>query len=511
MKRVVRFFALFVAGVLLFPLLASAQSTPRPSCMMSATPSVIQKGATFNLRWQSVNATAGSITGLGAVPPQGIQGIIVTRPTLFTGTFWGAGGTTTCQASISFDIGGAFPTPAQQLPVGEIKTVGSIQQAGTIEAPTYTPTPSTLPSAPAVTQDSTPTTGLVPCKGIDCQFCHLAKLSQNVINFLVGLSIPIAAAMFAWAGALMFTAGDSSSRIDKAKSILRSVLIGFLIVLSAWLVVQTVLKAILNPAYYSGWNNIQCVAAASRPTQVSLATLIQNALGVVNTTPEQGLTTGTGVGVSTPGAAINRVSGCYEGAYLGGDGKCVDAFGSTYSPVSGAGFDALYGAPGTEQWKAQLQAACSTSGLQDCALARAIMENESSGNVAARSGVGAMGLMQVMPTTACQIDSSISGCGQCAGTTANNTTNACAAVAQAIREPSLNMALGTKYINQLNTMFNGDIEKVVAAYNAGPGANAPSKDCSSGTKWQCPVNPGGYVETQKYVPKVLATYRQLGR
>lgn len=103
--------------------------------------------------------------------------------------------------------------------------------------------------------------GLVPCTGLDCQACHIAKLAQNVINFLVVVAIPIAAAIFAAAGFLYFTSGASPKNIDLAKGLFWNAFIGFLVAISAWLVVQTILRVTLSNEFYRGWNTIQCTTS----------------------------------------------------------------------------------------------------------------------------------------------------------------------------------------------------------------------------------------------------------
>ena len=61
--------------------------------------------------------------------------------------------------------------------------------------------------------------GLVPCgvtpngqvsdsnTSTECQACNVVQLIQELITFAIGLSIPIAMAMFAYAGFLYFSSG----------------------------------------------------------------------------------------------------------------------------------------------------------------------------------------------------------------------------------------------------------------------------------------------------------------
>ncbi|HEX3581200.1 MAG TPA: lytic transglycosylase domain-containing protein [Thermoanaerobaculia bacterium] len=78
-------------------------------------------------------------------------------------------------------------------------------------------------------------------------------------------------------------------------------------------------------------------------------------------------------------------------------------------------------------------------------LVAAVVHTESQFNPSARSRVGAIGLMQLVPRT-----------GRWMG--ANN-----------LLDPVQNIQAGAKYLKYLSDQFDGDQQKIVAAYNAGPG------------------------------------------
>jgi len=108
----------------------------------------------------------------------------------------------------------------------------------------------------------------------------------------------------------------------------------------------------------------------------------------------------------------------------------------------------------------------------DPALVRALIHAESHFNPNAKSGVGAQGLMQLMPGTASELGVS-------------NAFNA-----------QQNIQGGTKYLAQLLSTFKGDITLATAAYNAGPNAVLKYKG----------VPP--YNETKVYVERVGILYRR---
>lgn len=88
--------------------------------------------------------------------------------------------------------------------------------------------------------------GLVPCNTAEtCDFNALLALVNNVINYMILLTVPIAAIMFAYAGFLLVTSGgESASAKTKAKSIFWNAVIGLIIALAAWLIVKLILTTV---------------------------------------------------------------------------------------------------------------------------------------------------------------------------------------------------------------------------------------------------------------------------
>ena len=87
---------------------------------------------------------------------------------------------------------------------------------------------------------------IVPCDGVDCTVCDISTLAQNVLNTGIYIAIFFSAIMFAWAGWLHVTAGGSEGKVREARGIFTNVLLGLIIILVGWLVVDTLLRVVLN-------------------------------------------------------------------------------------------------------------------------------------------------------------------------------------------------------------------------------------------------------------------------
>ena len=107
----------------------------------------------------------------------------------------------------------------------------------------------------------------IGCSGFDCQLCNVMRAVNNIISFLFYLGTIIAVLLFIYAGAKMMMAGGDSGAVSEAKNIFWNIIIGVVIMLCAYLVVDTVLKSVLsgNAQRYGPWNEIQCVALPTTP------------------------------------------------------------------------------------------------------------------------------------------------------------------------------------------------------------------------------------------------------
>lgn len=119
----------------------------------------------------------------------------------------------------------------------------------------------------------------------------------------------------------------------------------------------------------------------------------------------------------------------------------------------------------------------------DHELLQALIATESGFDAAAVSPKGAVGLMQVLPTTA-----------QRWGVSADRKQS----IRQKLTDPRTNIRAGARYLRHLLDLFPGRLELALAAYNAGEGAVQRAGN-------QVP----NYRETRNYVQTVLQIYAML--
>jgi hypothetical protein len=95
---------------------------------------------------------------------------------------------------------------------------------------------------------------IVPCDGVNCTVCDLATLAQNIINVGVFIFVFYAAAMFSYAGFLYLTSA-AVDKVGDARKILTNVTLGLIVLLSAWLIIDTIMKSLLG-GDFGPWNNV---------------------------------------------------------------------------------------------------------------------------------------------------------------------------------------------------------------------------------------------------------------
>ena len=107
--------------------------------------------------------------------------------------------------------------------------------------------------------------GLVPCGGVDepvCTWCHLFQVFKNVIDYALMIIFPLAAIMIVYGGITMMIARDNATKFSQGKDIMTAAVVGILIALLSWLILDTVFK-IIAPGFegnFGPWNELICSA-----------------------------------------------------------------------------------------------------------------------------------------------------------------------------------------------------------------------------------------------------------
>src|SRR5882724_8896640 len=168
-------------------------------------------------------------------------------------------------------------------------------------------------------------------------------------------------------------------------------------------------------------------------------------------------------------ASPNAAGSATAGGTTKGTETASGVSGTSASPARP--FQALSGSHGLSSARLEelVQTTANRHGV-DPNLVRAVIETESGGNPSAVSRKGAVGLMQLMPTTALELG-------------VRNMYSA-----------QENLEAGVRYLHTLLERYGGDLDRALAAYNAGAGA----VDRAGGVP--------RYRETRDYVRKVTSSY-----
>lgn len=113
----------------------------------------------------------------------------------------------------------------------------------------------------------------------------------------------------------------------------------------------------------------------------------------------------------------------------------------------------------------------------------AVINAESNFHPSVESHKGAVGLMQLMPSTGEWVAGKIG---------IENYT------ADVLNDPDVNIRIGCRYLHDLLEQFDGNIDYALAAYNAGPG------NVKEWIETDAELNDIPYPETENYVKKVKA-------
>ena len=110
--------------------------------------------------------------------------------------------------------------------------------------------------------DSALSAGLVTCDGSiasPCDFCAFMTMVNELIKWLFTILTLLAVMMMMYAGFKLVVSQGNSSAWGEAKGMLTNIIVGFVIVLAAWLIVDTLMKMLADSSAGLGmWNTLIC-------------------------------------------------------------------------------------------------------------------------------------------------------------------------------------------------------------------------------------------------------------
>lgn len=110
--------------------------------------------------------------------------------------------------------------------------------------------------------------GLVPCGDSgdpECNVCQVESLMRDLLKLVIYTAIFLATLMIAYAGFKMVTAQGDPGAITAAKDILFKVVIGLMLVLGAWLIVDTLMRVFFRQDL-GAWNSFGVCQAQPKGT-----------------------------------------------------------------------------------------------------------------------------------------------------------------------------------------------------------------------------------------------------
>jgi Type IV secretion system pilin len=149
------------------------------------------------------------------------------------------------------------------------------------------------------------------CTGLDCSACNVVDMANGLITWLIGILFVVFALLLAIAGVRLVTSGGNHHALDEAKSSFMNAIIGFIIILSAWLIVDTIMRGLVGTSSNPGqiraqgsvtgwlfWTEVQCQEQEDTPfTEVE-----QEEVEWIQFTPQDNVFNNpTAIGTVSPG------------------------------------------------------------------------------------------------------------------------------------------------------------------------------------------------------------------
>lgn len=184
-----------------------------------------------------------------------------------------------------------------------------------------------LTTLPTLVSAQTAPGNFVSCEGVGCSACDLVVMANYAIQWLMGIIAVLFAVLAAMAGwGLVTSAGNSGAKEDAKKKLINAI-IGFVIVLGAWLLVDSILLGLTGTGADT-WTDVQCGTQAQ-------AIIVHTPLTVPPVLPSAGGNCPVGFVIDAFGSCVRQTTPVMPGP--GGtcpQGYTIDAFG-TCTPQTG--------------------------------------------------------------------------------------------------------------------------------------------------------------------------------
>ncbi len=106
--------------------------------------------------------------------------------------------------------------------------------------------------------------GIVECGGVgqrSCEFCDFANMARAIFNFIIAALVIIAGIVLAVAGLFLVVSGGDNAYREQAKTLMVNTVVGLILVLTAWLLIDIIMKTLYDESQFGPWNTIECVVA----------------------------------------------------------------------------------------------------------------------------------------------------------------------------------------------------------------------------------------------------------
>lgn len=163
-----------------------------------------------------------------------------------------------------------------------------------------------------------PQSGSCTCPGSAPSWGCVLQVFQHLINTGVSLGVVICVIWLAWAGALFIGSAGNPGLREQGKTRIMNGIIGMVVLLSAWLVVDFVMKTLYDDKQFGPWNAILASSGNDQCLVVNdfQAPLISGSIGFITSAP--GTDTSNPLAFPSTGVGSCSASEVAQGAAAGG-------------------------------------------------------------------------------------------------------------------------------------------------------------------------------------------------